>query len=107
MIRTTQNFDIFDKKHAYYVNHFWYIAGAILKEVLHVKQIMMLRVIFHYSKNYDSLTLQTKFKVILNMGDLTFFVFLFFFSRQFVPLKDFINLLVWSLIENMIDILME
>ena len=27
-----------------YVNHLWYIVSAILKEVLHVKQIMMLRV---------------------------------------------------------------
>ena len=28
-------------------------------------------VIFHYSKSYGSLKLQTKFKVKLNMGDLT------------------------------------
>ena len=79
MIRTAQNVDLFDKKPAYYVNHFWYIVSAILKEVLHVKQITMLRIFiikfpsFIIPKNYGSLTLQAKFKVELNMGDLTCF----------------------------------
>ena len=36
---------------------------------------------FVIPKNNSSLTLETKFKVELNMGDLAFF-----FSRQFVPL---------------------
>ena len=33
---------IFWQKPGYYVNHFWYTVSAILKEVLYVKQIMML-----------------------------------------------------------------
>ena len=45
---------IFYYKPEYYVNRFWYIVSAI-----------------SYSKNYGSLTLQTKFKVELSMGDLT------------------------------------
>ena len=65
-------FGSFWQKSGYYVNHFWYIVSAILKQVLHVKQIMMLKSIehkasiFHYSKN--TVTLQTKLKVELNMG---------------------------------------
>ena len=52
--------------------------ALFLKKVLRVKQIMMLRVFsikLHLSlfqnKNYGSLTIETKFKVELNMGDLT------------------------------------
>ena len=79
MIGTTQNFDLFDKKPAInYVNHFRNITSAILKQVLHVKQLMMLRLfiiilkafIFHYSKNHGSLTLEIKLEVELNMDDL-------------------------------------
>ena len=76
MIQTKQNLDLFDIEPVYYVSHFWNIAGAILKEVLHVKQLIMLRFIyykasiFHYFRNHHSLTLQSKFKVELSMGDL-------------------------------------
>ena len=43
MIRTTQNLNIFDVKSVDFVSHFWKITSATLKEVLHVKQLMMLR----------------------------------------------------------------
>ena len=65
-----------------------HIVSAILKGVLLVKPIMMLKsiyhkaFIFHYSKNYDSMTTQTKFKVELNTYDLTCL-----FSRQFESLN--------------------
>ena len=35
--------NFFDKKPVYYFYYFWNIASASLKEVLHVKQLMMLR----------------------------------------------------------------
>ena len=38
--------------------------------------------IIHYSKNYCGLTLETKFKAELSMGDIP----CLFFSRKFVPL---------------------
>ena len=69
MIRTTGNLDLLNKKPAYYVN-ISDIFSAIFKEVLRVRQKMMLKVFIIRPKNHGSLTLQTKFKVELNMGDL-------------------------------------
>ena len=56
--------DLFDKKRGYYVNYFWYLVSAILNDVLHVKQIIIpkIMVVWHF---------KTKFNVELNMGDLT------------------------------------
>ena len=44
MIQTTQNLDLFNKKTLDITLPIFDIVNAILKEVLHVKQIMMLRV---------------------------------------------------------------
>ena len=77
MIQTAQNLYLFDKKPGYCVTHFWHIVSAILEEVLHVNEIMMLSVFslkllaFIIPKHYGSLTLQSKFTVELNMDDLT------------------------------------
>ena len=42
-IWTRQNFDLFWHKRVH-ASHFWNIVSSILKEILHVKQLMMLRV---------------------------------------------------------------
>ena len=79
IILSTQKLDLFDKNLYIYVNQFLkYIVSAILKEVLHVKQILMLRVfIIRLPSSFTipritvvSLSLETKFKIELNMGDL-------------------------------------
>ena len=74
-IGSTHNFDLFDKKKTvYFVYHFFNIDGAILKEVLRMKELMILRLFIirlpsfnRYSKNYDSRTLETKFTVELGI----------------------------------------
>ena len=66
------NLDLCDKTPAYYFNHFWYIVSAIFKRgaacetKMYLKSIYHKASIFHNSKKYSSLTLETKF-----MGDLT------------------------------------
>ena len=68
---------LWEKNAVYYVNQFWNIIGAILKGVSASETIKWCYSIYHktsilhHSKNYGSLTRETRSKVAINMEDLT------------------------------------